>query len=258
MDKAQVIFFLIISTLVIICFISGIIYFIFSFKKRKQMHLIEKEELVAKHKAETLQAQLEVQQQTMDYIGREIHDNVGQKLTLASLLAQQLQLSLKDERINNIINAVDEGLQDLRSLSKSLTISGMQELGFIDLLSIEAKNVELLKKQELVINADAKCNISVPQTKLIVLRIVQEFIQNSLKHANCSKIFITVQQMNNICTIELSDDGIGFDTSKKTNGIGLSNMQKRAALINATFTLSAKLNKGTNLKISFTNNIHEA
>lgn len=258
MDKAQVIFFLVISTIVLLCFIGGIIYFIFSFKNRRKVHLIEKEELINKHKNEILQAQLEVQQQTMDYIGREIHDNVGQKLTLASLLSQQLHLSTKDNRINNIIQAVNEGLQDLRSLSKSLTSTSLQESSFLELLEIEAKNVELLKKQNFILNASPEFIITSPQTKLILIRIVQEFIQNSLKHSHCKNITITLSKTNETLKIKLQDDGIGFNTSEKPAGIGLSNMQKRAAIINADFQITSSPKNGTSVTLTLNNNAHEA
>jgi signal transduction histidine kinase len=241
-----------------ILFVVGLVSFFILFKNKQKLNQKEKALLQKEYEQSLLQAQLEVQQQTMDYIGREIHDNVGQKLTLASLLSQQLQLSLNDKRIDNIINAVNEGLEDLRSLSKSLTSSSLQDLSFTELLEIEAKNVELLRKQQVIINAPANGVVNSPQIKLIVLRIVQEFIQNSLKHANCKKIFIATQQANNIFTIELSDDGIGFDTAQTSNGIGLTNMQKRAGLINATCIISSGLNNGTSLKLSLPNNTYEA
>ncbi|MFY7965274.1 MAG: sensor histidine kinase [Chitinophagaceae bacterium] len=241
-----------------ILFIIGLISFFILFRSKQRLNLKEKAMLKKEYEQSLLQAQLEVQQQTMEYIGREIHDNVGQKLTLASLLSQQLHLSTKDDRIKNIIDAVDEGLQDLRSLSKSLTITGIQELSFLDLLQIEAKNVELLKKQQLNINSSPNFTINIPQTKLIVLRIVQEFIQNSLKHAQCNTITISLFTIDKRLEIILQDDGVGFNSTENSNGIGLSNMQKRASLINASFELLSYPYNGTTLKLMLNNNSHEA
>lgn len=240
-----------------ILFLVGLISFFILFRSKQRLNEKEKLLLQREHQQSLLQTQLEVQQQTMDYIGKEIHDNVGQKLTLASLLSQQLLLSTNDHRINNIIQAVNEGLQDLRSLSKSLTSSSLQELSFIELLHIEAKNVELLKKQNFLLNTSPNFKITSPQTKLVVLRIVQEFIQNSLKHANCKNISIALNATNNLLEVILEDDGIGFNTALTSTGIGLNNMKKRANIINANFNLSSIPNMGTILILTFNNNIYE-
>lgn len=241
-----------------ILFIIGLISFFILFKNKQRLSIKEKMLLQKEFQQSLLQTQLEVQQQTMDYIGREIHDNVGQKLTLASLLSQQLLLSLKDNRISDVIHSIDEGLEDLRNLSKSLTVTGLVELSFLELLNMQVKNVELLKKEKLHIQVSPNCQINSPQTKLILLRIVQEFIQNSLKHAQCKNIDISIKIVNDEIDILLQDDGIGFDAKKIANGIGLANMQKRAALIPATFTLNSTLNKGTIINLRIKKELNEA
>ena len=85
--------------------------------------------------------------------------------------------------------------------------------------------------------------------KKIVLRIVQEFLQNSLRHAQCTDITVILQYADSTLKIIAKDDGVGFDTVGAFYGIGLENMRKRAELIGAQFYLASRLNEGT--EISF-------
>ncbi|WP_338410748.1 ATP-binding protein, partial [uncultured Flavobacterium sp.] len=88
------------------------------------------------------------------------------------------------------------------------------------------------------------------QIKSVLYRIVQEFLQNSIKHSKCENIFISLQKKDNSIQLQLQDDGIGFDLKKlKTNGIGLHNIKKRTEILGGTFELESKTNFGTKLTI---------
>ena len=128
----------------------------------------------------------------MKHIGREIHDNVGQKLTLSSLYLQQLVFENKApqiaDNINNVNTIINESLDELRNLSKSLTDDTIENSSMIALIEKECEKVRELKKCTVVFENNLKADITSYQAKSILLRIVQEFIQNSIKHAHCKKI----------------------------------------------------------------------
>ncbi|MEQ1553477.1 MAG: ATP-binding protein, partial [Ferruginibacter sp.] len=89
------------------------------------------------------------------------------------------------------------------------------------------------------------------QTKSILVRIVQEFLQNSLKHAQCKNIIVTLQYITNNIMLFLEDDGKGFDkNSIYKKGIGLNNMKKRAEIIGGIFTMESKIGIGTKVSIT--------
>ena len=97
-------------------------------------------------------------------------------------------------------------------------------------------------------------NLKISTTiKNFILRIIQEFLQNSLKHANCKNITLDFDYRDTGLFIQVKDDGVGFDINIydeiKNEGIGLSNMKKRAELIGADFSLNSVLHKGTNLNL---------
>ena len=252
MGKSEIIISLITSTLVFAILVAGILSFIIQYRKRKIEHAQETDILNEKHTQDLLEKQLDTQHETMQHIGREIHDNVGQKLTLASLYTKQLSIKTTNnlaEKITAISTIIDESLIELRQLSKTLTNPQLANANLLFLLQDEAK----------CINASCVCYVSVvaddseihlPEaTKNVLFRLLQEFIQNSLKHAGCKKITITIGIDNNQLKITATDDGKGFDINKLSTGIGLQNMQRRSEELGAVYELKSELGKGTEIKI---------
>ena len=205
------------------------------------------------HQKEILATQIEMQQQTMQHIGREIHDNIGQKLTLASLYTQQLAFENKaphiNENIENISKIINQSLTDLRNLSKSLTDNEILEKSIYQLIDNEKYKIKDLNICKISLTAnDENLNIDYQQ-KTIILRIVQEFIQNSIKHSECKSITIILNSDPKNITLDLKDDGLGFDVKKKYSGIGLLNIKKRTELLGGILQLESQPNIGTHLSI---------
>ncbi len=254
MGKSQIEITIILFNLFFILFIVGVFIFIKQYKQKKKEHLAMLLFQKKEHQKELLENQIEIQNQTMQHIGREIHDNVGQKLTLASLYTQQLAFENKaphiNENIENISNIINESLTELRELSKSLTDDSIQENSFYNLINNESIKVRKTKKCKITFDCEPK-NLDLEyQQKSILLRICQEFIQNSLKYAQCKLIQIHIKTDAENLHLELIDDGIGFDTSKISNGIGLVNIKKRTMLLKGTYELLSFPDFGTNLNIS--------
>lgn len=255
MGKAEITIFIVIANVVLLIFFAAAVIFIFQFRKRKMAHLRDTEKLNQEHQQQLLSTQLEIQTQTMQHIGREIHDNVGQKLTLASLYTQQLAFENKapqvTDKIENISSIINESLAQLRQLSKSLTDDNINNNSIIELLNEECKKVTELKNCAVYFNSNKK-KIDLPyQTKSILLRIVQEFLQNSIKHADCKNIIVAMEVSDDVLLLSMKDDGCGFtvdDTGGR--GIGLDNMKKRTALIGGSFNLQSNPVNGTDLQIT--------
>jgi signal transduction histidine kinase len=254
MPPQEITIFIIAFIILIIIVVVGIVLFINQAKMKNINHLTEKKIMEAKHNNELLASQLEMQLQTMQHIGREIHDNVGQKLTLASLYTQQLSYENKapqiNDKIESISSIINESLQELRRLSKSLTDDNIAEKDFVTLLSEECNKIKELKKCAIQFTTSHK-NINLDyQTKNILLRIVQEFFQNSIKHSNCTLINVNLAISNSTVNLLLIDNGVGFDNTINYIGIGLKNMAKRVEILNGTFELNSKINKGTSLSLN--------
>ncbi|CAA7195648.1 two-component sensor histidine kinase [Chryseobacterium nematophagum] len=256
MGKTELLITIILFNVFFVLFVAAVMVYIRKYKQRKREYLNEIEVKNEIHKRELLTTQLEIQQATMQQIGRELHDNIGQKLTLVSLYTQQLLYENKvpevNERIEQVSQIINQSLHDLRSLSKTLTDDNINQKGIVTLIEEEVNNTNSFKK----------CKVSFEHNfqqldlefvhKNVLLRITQEFIQNSIKHSQCKNIFINLNTSDEVLwELSIKDDGIGFDKSKITsNGIGLTNMRNRAEIIGAIFSMDSQINMGTTLNIT--------
>jgi signal transduction histidine kinase len=194
-----------------------------------------------------------MQQLTMQDIGREIHDGVGQRLTLASIYTQQLlgkniplEVKAKAEEISMILN---DSLGQLRTLSKELTNEKDYDVDLEKLIAAECKKMENLQICQINYSQNGEVFISNKKAMFIV-RILQEFLQNSLKYAECKAIKIDLQKSMNELNMLLSDDGNGFNIHTVSKGIGLKNMKRRAEMIDALININSELSKGTSLHLT--------
>ncbi len=255
MQQTEIYLTLILTTAIVIIFVIGIFYFIILYKKRKEQHNTEQTNLIMQHQQQLQEATLQMQQLTMQDIGREIHDGVGQRLTLASIYSKQpANKTLPEnskEKISEISSILSESLSQLRARSKELTNEVDYATSLDTVLSLEIEKLKNLQVCE--VKSSIQSNIWLPhKTTMFIIRIVQEFFQNSLKYAECSTLNIHLSQMEDTIYLHLSDDGIGFDIQSETEGIGLKNMIKRAALIQAKADITSVINQGTQLKLYLT------
>lgn len=249
MGQTEIIIFIILTSLIVTIFLMGIFLFAFQYRRKRKDHLNEKNDLNELHQQELLSSQ----QQTMQHIGTEIHDSVGQKLTLASLYSKQLSVNTPDleKKITSIGNIIDESLTELRQMSKTLTNPELANAGLITLLKEEAKRVNATGLYRLTLKTNVpELNLS-QNSKNILFRLLQEFIQNSLKHSGCRKIEINIAIASTLLSINASDDGSGFDTNQLSEGIGLQNMKRRAQQLKATYELKSQQEKGTLMNLQF-------
>lgn len=254
MGKTEIIIVIVVFNLFLIAFIAAIIIFIWQYNRKKRQYLFDLEQQQSTHQKELLLTQIEIQKQTMVAIGKEIHDNIGQQLTLASLYAHQLNLKSAPEAIlqslQNIHSIIDTALADLRQLSHTLTSDAIVATPLDLLLASECKKVNAIKKCVFTSHLQQKELHSHYQGKLVLLRITQEFIQNSIKHAQCETIWVNITTNTNELVLLLIDDGKGFDQHEDHSnwGFGLQNIHKRIEIIGGKMELSSN-SGGTSLKI---------
>lgn len=202
-----------------------------------------------------LQATLDAQEKEREEIGRELHDNVNQILTTARLYLDCIQgLSFQQEHvIRRSSDIITTAIEEIRKLSKSLTQSFHKEIGLE--LSIEDL-VESIRRleQRLQITLD----FSMPSEGLLddklkttIFRILQEQLSNVLKHADATMIHISIQQTSDLLTLQIADNGKGFDPEKKREGIGISNIISRAEVFHGHVTIDSSPGNGCCLSIHF-------
>lgn len=239
---------------VILVFILSIILFLYEYRKRKILYTREKEAIEKQHRLDLLHTKLESQQIIMVHIGREIHDYIGQKLTLASIYARKaIHLGVPAATpgdVATIADLIDESLAKLRQLSKTLTHPEFDQKDIVGLLREEARRIHAIGLCELVVESRGELPVIPLTEKTLLLGLLQEFIQNSIKHSGCKQIQIQFTQAADKLYIRAEDDGKGFDTSSPSNGIGLRNIRNRASELQAELELNSTIGKGTTLSLS--------
>ncbi|MEP7143570.1 MAG: ATP-binding protein [Ferruginibacter sp.] len=257
MGKTEIILVLTIITVIIFTFIAGVLLFVFQYRKRKLLHEKEKAAIEKQHKLDLLNNLLRIQQQTMQFIGSEIHDSVAQKLTLASIYTQKLEFENKypglPDKLGKISSIINDSLSELRDLAKTLTNSNLQDKGLTELLLHEKERVDGAGICGVRVKSDFNREMSIT-VKSFLLRVIQEFIQNSLKHSGCSQIKIVLADEPGGLSVNVSDDGKGFDIDNlHSDGIGLNNMKRRIHMVGGEFDLQSEPGKGTSLQMFIDN-----
>jgi two-component system, NarL family, sensor kinase len=245
-------------TIIVFLIIGFFIVILFAYvNQRKKRHLEEKQKMKLGFQQELLKSQLEIQEQTLKYISQEIHDNIGQVLSLAKLnlgttdvtRPETAQQKIEDSKI-----LVSKAIQDLRDLSKSLNTDFVAEMGFARSVEYE---MEMTRKTGSFIadfEIEGKVYKLETQKELILFRIVQEALNNIIKHSKATTIYIKLIYELERFTIKINDDGQGFDlnTLKQNNqsGLGIKNMFNRAQMIGCDFNINSTLAKGTTVNIA--------
>jgi signal transduction histidine kinase len=249
MEQTEITIFIIIANVVILIFIIGVFLFVFAYRKKRLVFEKEKLEIEKKYKLTLLNMQVQVQQQTMQFIGAEIHDSVAQKLTLASIYSQKIEYENKypelSEKMKNISAIVNDSLWELRELSKTLTNASLQNHSLTELIKNECDKVSESGVCKVFFNSTFSEELSTI-IKSSIFRVIQEFLQNSLKHSGCSEISILISQDTNGVKITAKDNGKGFDVKNNhSKGIGLNNMRRRVSQIGGNLDLQSEPDNGT-------------
>ena len=242
-----------ITVLLILC--SLIIIFFIVFQKRKNKLLLDKIRQQQAFEEEISNTQIEIQEQTLKNIGQELHDNIGQLLSVAnmqlSIMSSQVQETIK-EQFTETKDVVKDSLREVRALSKSLNSDIIVNRGLHESVQNEVDRLNRLQliTTELISEGD-KSLFNNNKDSIILFRILQEFISNTVKYASAEHLKINLEYTINSLVIHIQDDGKGFDLKTAEKGSGLLNMKSRADLIQADLKLQSKIDKGTDLKLIY-------
>ena len=242
--------FLLLATL----FIS---FLVLAWQRRKKLQL-EKDQMKMHFDQELLRTQLEIQEQTLKTISEEIHDNIGQALSLAKLKLNTLKYDQPDllvEKINDSRELVSKAIRDLRDLSRSLNTDSIASMGLVRAIELE---LELFRKSgfQTTLYTEGEIRKMEPQQELIIFRIVQESLNNIIKHAEAKTIRVTALYTADELDLQVEDDGKGAEPAQldmdgnSYKSLGLRNMSNRARMIGGTFTIHSVPGNGTMIKLN--------
>ena len=250
----EIVISIIVATLLFLLLAGFIIAFFIIFQKRRKEYLAEKINLQNTFQQELLKTQLEIQEQTFQNISQEIHDNIGQTLSFIKLNINMVSAEISDpdkEKLYESKSLLTKVIQDLRDLSKTLNTDFIKEIGLVNAIEQQLQILQKsgVYKTHLLVTGEA---FEIPlQFKLVVFRVVQEALNNIIKHSNASSINISVNYEPEKLIIIVNDNGKGFDTKELelNRGIGFRNMVNRMQLIKGSIKVNSVAGKGTSVII---------
>ena len=234
------------GTILMTVFLSFIIYFVLLYRKKQLEYEWEKEQA----KQLLLKTQIEIKEQTMSNISRELHDNFGQIASLIKINLGMMKVKDKDnEAVNESLDLVKQLILDIKSLSTTLKGENLKRFGLLNMIDKDMARISKLDSIHLSrTGIDSIPNLE-SEKEVFLYRISQEIFNNVLQHSGANQAILDVELSNKLITFKFSDNGKGFDTSTNKKGNGLINLYERCELINADLSIDSNVGEGTTIVI---------
>ena len=239
--------------------VGFIVSMLFLYQRRQHRQEQQLARMKDQYQQELLRSQLEIQETTFKTIAQELHDNIGQVLSVVKLSLSILPLA-KDhpayESVQNSRQMLNKVIFDMGNLTKSMHTDRIAQIGLVEAMRFDLDSLQrtgLLKVNFSVEGDEYKLE---DQRSIFLFRMFQEMVNNILKHSKATHVNVAVNySIDNKFVLKVEDDGIGFDVDKKrtqatsSSGIGLKSMTNRASLIGAQITVQSQPGKGTSIKV---------
>lgn len=231
-------------------------------RQRNKRRLAEQEVKLQAARNEALQREKEVvqmrsliegQEQERHRLGRELHDGLGGMLSAARMQLSQLRDQRSANHSRESLNALDhlitESAKEMRSISHNLAPEGLDKLGLAESIRSFCGRVST---NELPIAFELHGDAWAPHVAndIVVYRLVQELVNNAMKHAKAASCFVVVSYMSDSLLITVEDDGVGMDTSRISASKGMSNLHARISFLDGKFDLISSPGKGTSINLT--------
>jgi len=240
-----------ITVIILMILVATIITLFIVFVRRKNKLLEEQDRQKTAFERELTESQIEIREETLRQVSWELHDNIGQLVTLAKI---QMQNAKEDpEAIDGAIETIGQSLDELRSLSKLINPSTLTSLSLPEAISLEIERFNRLRFIVATLDCQNLNFVVEDKVGIIIFRMLQEFFTNTIKHSKASTLTVKIACNDNLLKIDASDNGIGFDSTKNDiySGIGLNNIKNRAKLINAVVKITSTPKMGTHFSLTY-------
>jgi signal transduction histidine kinase len=195
---------------------------------------------------------LETQEQLLKSVSDDLHDDAGQQLTVINFQLENLKLDFPDNKLGLVSESVTNLSTTLRQISHSLSSNWLHSNGLFGAIESEINRLQKNKNIQIKYTNNSDILVVTNDVQIVLYRIFQEIINNTFKHANASKIDISIQS-NPKFELKITDNGVGFAYDKaisKTQSIGIANMIQRAKIINYSIVINSVSGNGTKTIVS--------
>ena len=210
-------------------------------------------ELESSLKIENLQSMVLGQEAERTRIAEDLHDSLGGTLSTLKLQYDALQIDHNglgnDSEYQKIMQMIDEACTEVRDIARNLKPIALDKLGLAAALKDLTNRYSIKGVMDISLHVHEVDGILSREAKLHVYRIIQELLNNAIKHANASEIDVQVNKVDDALFIMVEDDGNGFDLNHAKQGLGLGNLQSRVNVLRGEMEIDSSEEKGTSVTV---------
>jgi len=210
--------------------------------KKKNSYLVDKMESELYFQSELVKTRIEIKDQTLSEISKELHDNIGQIISVGIM---QLNMHINNEKViqpnelRDLKEILAKSLDEIRILSRIINKDNLLQSNFIEAIKQDLERIKKLKKIQYKYTLSGEIPHICEEHDLFIYRIFQEALHNSLKHSHSDLFEVKINTTDDLFCLKIKDFGIGYDPLQTNSGIGLNNMKLRAKLIGATLIMNS-------------------
>lgn len=243
----------------------SLLWLIYDHKNKLRHHKLELSASSLRHERELLNTEIEVRDQALTWASREFHDNIGQVLTITKFdMLWKLEEKTKEQFIKDTrtyADRIEGSLRDLKQLSRSLNGNIVERMGLQESIQHELSYIRKLYSMDCSLHFPYDLPELTNQQNTFLFRIIQESLNNIIRHAQASKVEVTLESpKSDDLILKIADNGVGIKEYPVpgSNGLGLINMEKRAELMHGTMEVKTAENKGCLITITIKNTQNES
>jgi len=241
-----------ITTFVLLVVGAVAVRYVFLYQDKRYRHQQEVTDIREAFSNTLLQSKLEIKEQTLDHVAKELHATVGHSVSLLQIeleeLAMQVPVGLEGN-VSRMQDFIQHLFNELKAVNGSLNTDHILHIGFSK--ALENELARLKRRYDVQFTGPANIFELPPGHAIILFRLCQEVLNNIVKHAQAASIKVSINDTAGTFVLEITDDGRGFDVAEalKQSGTkvstGIINIHKRAKLINAGISINSTPGKGT-------------
>ncbi|HCL83394.1 MAG TPA: hypothetical protein DIC22_05430 [Chitinophagaceae bacterium] len=259
-DQNKEIYFIIFTgTLLALLLVGFIMAMFFFYQRKRQKQEKELMRLKEEYEQEVLRSQLEIQETTMKTIAQELHDNIGQSLSVIKLWMSMAPIDKDHEAFEGVQNSkemLQKVIRDMSELTKSLHTDRITEIGLSEAIRFDLASIRRAGILKIHFDNQNEEFHFPEQQSIFIFRMYQEMMNNIIKHSQATHVIVSLLYSDNDnFEMTIQDDGTGFDVQQKTEtpggsgGLGLKSMRNRAKMIGAHLSIQSEPGKGTSISV---------
>lgn len=240
----------IVSALTMLLLVGVVVLMLVLSNQRRTRHRAELAEVKLNHDREVMDAEREAQRQTLQEVGRELHDNLGQLLTVVQMgLYAELEDDGKKQRIHEAVNTLEVSIEEVRRMGRSLNSDMWENRSFTEAVTAEAERIERMGLAKVHLQLTGEPPELTADAKTILFRVFQEVVNNALKHARADTIDVSLHD-GGTPSLTITDNGTGFSEEAMKTGSGTVNIRRRCEMIGFRAELHTAPGQGTTWRIT--------